>query len=142
MLANVTALITQAAAGQQHPLQYPLGNNAGRDGNARLNGGAGLGRSNDGGTGLNGSPDAADLSNDELDAARTREITQKAVTGILLLLLKWLKVSHVLKFEYMTQLLLDSNYLPLVLKLFAHQDIQQVVDSRTDRLENRYVVCG
>lgn len=38
----------------------------------------------------------------------------------------------------MTQLLLDSNYLPLVLKLFAHQDIQQVVDSKTDRLENRY----
>lgn len=43
----------------------------------------------------------------------------------------------VLKFEYLTQLLLDSNYIPLVLKLFAHQDIQQVVDSKTDRAENR-----
>lgn len=43
----------------------------------------------------------------------------------------------VLKFEYLTQLLLDSNYLPLVLKLFAHQDIQQVVDSKMDRVENR-----
>ncbi len=46
----------------------------------------------------------------------------------------------VLKFEYSTQLLLDSNYIPLILKLFAHQDIQQVVDSKTDRLENRYVI--
>lgn len=46
--------------------------------------------------------------------------------------------SDVLKFEYLTQLLLDSNYLPLVLKLFAHQDIQQVVDSKMDHVENRY----
>lgn len=38
----------------------------------------------------------------------------------------------------MTQLLLDSNYVPLVLKLFAHQDVQQVVDSKIDRVENRY----
>lgn len=42
-----------------------------------------------------------------------------------------------LKFEYLSQLLLDSNYVPLVLKLFAHQDIQQVVDSKTDRTEMR-----
>jgi hypothetical protein len=40
----------------------------------------------------------------------------------------------------MTQLLLDSNYVPLVLKLFAHQDVQQVVDSKMDRAENRYGV--
>ena len=44
----------------------------------------------------------------------------------------------VLKFEYMTQLLLDSNYIPLVLKLFAmHQDIQQVVENKLDRVEHR-----
>lgn len=49
--------------------------------------------------------------------------------------------TDVLKFEYLTQLLLDSNYVPLVLKLFAHQDIQQVVDSKTDRVENRSVRC-
>lgn len=43
-----------------------------------------------------------------------------------------------LKFEYLTQLLLDSNYLPLVLKLFAHQEIDKVVDSKTDREEMSY----
>ena len=32
----------------------------------------------------------------------------------------------------MTQLLLDSNYLPLILKLFAHQDLDKVVESQTN----------
>jgi hypothetical protein len=45
-----------------------------------------------------------------------------------------------LKFEYLTQLLLDSNYLPLVLKLFAHQEIDKVIDSRTDRDDMRLVL--
>lgn len=47
-------------------------------------------------------------------------------------------ISDVLKFEYLTQLLLDSNYLPLVLKLFAHQDVDKIIDNRTDRDDMRY----
>ena len=39
----------------------------------------------------------------------------------------------ILKYEYMTQLLLDANYLPLVLKLFAHQDIDRAVEQKNDR---------
>lgn len=43
----------------------------------------------------------------------------------------------------MTQLLLDSNYLPLILKLFALHDVQQVVESKTDRLEHSFFYfCG
>jgi hypothetical protein len=38
--------------------------------------------------------EAPELSPEELDAARTREITSKAMTGILLLLLKWLRLSR------------------------------------------------
>ncbi|KKK26922.1 hypothetical protein ARAM_005738 [Aspergillus rambellii] len=72
---------------------------------------------------------------DELDNIRLREITGKAISGSLLLLIKWFKRSHILKFEYMTQLLLDSNYLPLILKMFAHQDVDQAVAQRTDRDE-------
>lgn len=41
--------------------------------------------------------------------------------------------ADVLKFEYMTQLLLDSNYLPLILKMFAHQDVDQAVAQKNDR---------
>jgi hypothetical protein len=130
---------------------------AGRGNSNGMNGGPNANRPQDG-PGGNGGADTAELSPEEVDASRTREITAKAVTGILILILKWLKLSRtpvspaayswifvlillpdVLKFEYMTQLLLDSNYLPLVLKFFAHQDIQQVVDSKTDRIENRYV---
>ncbi|KAI9375859.1 hypothetical protein BJX61DRAFT_62761 [Aspergillus egyptiacus] len=76
-----------------------------------------------------------DATIDELDNIRLREITSKAISGSLLLLVKWFKRSHILKFEYMTQLLLDSNYLPLILKMFAHQDIDQAVAQRTDRDE-------
>jgi hypothetical protein len=40
--------------------------------------------------------EAADLPVEDLDALRTREITAKAVSGILLTLLKWFKVSRML----------------------------------------------
>ncbi|KAI9934039.1 hypothetical protein ASPWEDRAFT_126823 [Aspergillus wentii DTO 134E9] len=76
-----------------------------------------------------------DAAIDELDNIRLREITGKAISGSLLLMLKWFKRSHILKFEYMTQLLLDSNYLPLILKMFAHQDIDQAVAQKHDREE-------
>lgn len=99
-----------------------------------------------------------ELSIDELDNIRLREITGKAVSGTLLLMLKWFKRSRkstynsifprrfcsrvlmltnvdILKFEYMTQLLLDSNYLPLILKMFAHQDVDQAVAQKNDRDE-------
>jgi hypothetical protein len=44
----------------------------------------------------------------------------------------------VLKFEYLTQLLLDANYIPLVLKLFALHDVQQVVETKSDRVEHSF----
>ncbi|KAI1130945.1 hypothetical protein F5Y10DRAFT_234729 [Nemania abortiva] len=96
-------------------------------------------RSLDSSSGTTGSmnPDLAAHVNDGY-AGRNMEIESKASTGAILLLLKWLKISHILKFEYLTQLLLDSNYLPLALKLFAHQDIQQVVDSKADHIEHSF----
>ncbi|KAF4978117.1 hypothetical protein FZEAL_5449 [Fusarium zealandicum] len=131
ILLNVTAIVAQQPQ-QQGPQGMGRGNNPG------MNGGPAGNRQQEM-PGQNG-PRAPtpELSLEEIDAARTREITSKAMTGILILLLKWLRVSHVLKFEYMTQLLLDSNYIPLVLKLFAHQDVQQVVDSKMDRAENSF----
>ncbi|KAI1498230.1 hypothetical protein F5X99DRAFT_412311 [Biscogniauxia marginata] len=134
VLGLVTACIALPVNGQQHPGMTGGGNNS------RAGNGPALNRSHDSSLGMTGSTnqDSIDQSLEELDAARAREIESKAATGIILLLLKWLKISHVLKFEYLAQLLLDSNYLPLVLKLFAHQDIQQVVDSKTDRLEHSF----
>ncbi|KAH6715055.1 pheromone-dependent cell cycle arrest protein-like protein Far11 [Leptodontidium sp. MPI-SDFR-AT-0119] len=131
VLANVTALITQPV-GQQQGLQPAFRS----DVNLRGNGPQGQNRQQDPASiPLPTTVDPSELPIEEIEALRSREITAKAVSGILLMLLKWFKVSHILKFEYLTQLLLDSNYLPLVLKLFAHQEIDKVVESRTDRDE-------
>ncbi|KAI0885128.1 N1221-domain-containing protein [Annulohypoxylon maeteangense] len=133
VLFNVTACITLPANSQQ---QSGMQVNS----QPRVNGGVATNRSQDSSMGASSlaNQDGTEPSLDDLDGTRCREIESKAATGIILLLMKWLKISHVLKFEYLSQLLLDSNYLPLVLKLFAHQDIQQVVDSKTDRLENSF----
>ncbi|KAH0542410.1 hypothetical protein FGG08_003165 [Glutinoglossum americanum] len=137
ILANVTTLITQSNSGSGqnglgpgfHPPDNGNGQNRGKGKeNGRATNGNGMPQSD-------GNKDGSDpkISIEELDNSRTREITGKAVSGALLLILKWFKLSHILKFEYMTQLLLDSNYLPLILKLFAHQEMEKVVDSKTDR---------
>ncbi|KAL3422395.1 transmembrane hyphal anastomosis protein ham2 far11 [Phlyctema vagabunda] len=125
ILANVTALLSQ-------PMGQPGGIGSAYRSETNLRAAQGQSRAQD--------PAHVPLPNDfanipveEVEATRSREITAKAVSGILLILLKWFKVSHVLKFEYLTQLLLDSNYLPLVLKLFAHQEIEKVVVSKADR---------
>jgi hypothetical protein len=148
ILVNVTAIVAQ----QQNQMAG-MTNRAGNPGANGYGSQRGMDMNAQGQQEQEGEP-----SPEEIDATRTREITSKAMTAILLLLLKWLRVSReccpkvsfvvdvsadmscvsdVLKFEYLTQLLLDSNYLPLVLKLFAHQDIQQVVDSKMDHVENR-----
>ncbi|KAK6079429.1 transmembrane hyphal anastomosis protein ham2 far11 [Seiridium cupressi] len=130
VLANVTAFITMPQRGQDGP-----GNN-----NRMNQNGLPLFRSQESSGGINGSnsQDSPDMSLEDLDQVRARELEGKALSGVILLLLKWFKISHVLKFEYLTQLLLDSNYIPLVLKFFAHQDVQQVVDSKTDRVDHSF----
>lgn len=96
-------------------------------------------------------------TNEELDAMRTQEILDKAVSGILILLLKWFKVSRafpspselnyqlltiiadILKYEYLTQLLVDSSYVPLILKLLQLQEIEKVVNFKCEQEELK---CG
>ncbi|KAH8908756.1 N1221-domain-containing protein [Coniochaeta sp. PMI_546] len=106
-----------------------------------VNGGMGPGRAKDAPNGAAAAFKNNEIlspSDEQIDAARSREISAKAVTGTLVMLLKWLKLSHVLKFEYLTQLLLDANYIPLVLKLFALHDVQQVVETKSDRMEHSF----
>ncbi|WVW83665.1 hypothetical protein I302_105686 [Kwoniella bestiolae CBS 10118] len=67
---------------------------------------------------------------EEIDIARHREITSKAVSAILLLLLKWFKASHILKFHYFAQLLFDSNCALLVLKMFGLTDLLNIVQTK------------
>ncbi|XP_041970638.1 striatin-interacting protein 1 [Aricia agestis] len=64
-----------------------------------------------------------------IDVNRHKEIIVKAVTAILLLLLKHFKLSHVYKFEYMSQQLVFANCMPLVLKFF-NQNILSYVGAK------------
>lgn len=41
----------------------------------------------------------------------------------------------ILKFEYITQLLVDSSYVPLILKLFQLQEIEKIINFKTEQEE-------
>ncbi|OZJ05813.1 hypothetical protein BZG36_00857 [Bifiguratus adelaidae] len=69
---------------------------------------------------------------EEADTARNREIMSKVISAILLLLMRWFKRSHVLKFEYFSQLLIDSGCLLLILKILGLQDINTSLTSSKD----------
>ncbi|KAF3002904.1 Factor arrest protein 11 [Curvularia kusanoi] len=122
ILAHVTALVTQSsgANGLQSGFQY----------NDNVNGTSTRPETN----GMNGHSNTP-AANEELDAMRTQEVLDKAVTGSLMLILKWFKVSHILKFEYITQLLVDSSYIPLILKLLQLQEVEKIVNFKSEQEE-------
>lgn len=128
ILAHVTALVTQSsgANGLQSGFQY----------NDNVNGMPAQRPETNGVNGHSNTP----ATNEELDAMRTQEVLDKAVTGALMLILKWFKVSHILKFEYITQLLVDSSYVPLILKLLQLQEIEKIVNFKSEQEELKYVL--
>ncbi|KAG6866536.1 hypothetical protein C0991_003080 [Blastosporella zonata] len=75
---------------------------------------------------------------DEIDVTRHREVTSKAVSAILLLVLKWFKVSHVMKFHHLGQHLLDTNCLLLILKIFGLQEVATSVVSKADSPDHNF----
>ncbi|KAH7887969.1 hypothetical protein F5I97DRAFT_1805804 [Phlebopus sp. FC_14] len=83
-------------------------------------------------------PPAPPPTLDDLDVTRHREITSKAVSAILLLTLKWLKASHVMKFHHLGQLLLDTNCLLLILKMFGLQEVSTSVVSKADSPDHNF----
>ncbi|XP_071453332.1 striatin-interacting protein 1 homolog isoform X2 [Hetaerina americana] len=64
-----------------------------------------------------------------IDVNRHKEIIVKAVSGILLLLLKHFKLNHIYQFEFMSQHLVFANCIPLVLKFF-NQNITAYVGAK------------
>ncbi|KAJ1029152.1 hypothetical protein NDA18_002780 [Ustilago nuda] len=75
---------------------------------------------------------------EDVDVARHREILTKAVSAILLLCLKWFKASHVMKFNYLSQVLVDSNVLLLILKIFGLQEIAHSVKTENEAKNFRF----
>lgn len=89
---------------------------------------------------------------------RHREITSKAVSAILMLTLKWFKASRtsfiilssrartkcvilldIMKFHHLGQLLLDSNCILLVLKMFGMQEVSSVIVAKNEIPDCKYV---
>ncbi|KAF8592589.1 hypothetical protein K439DRAFT_1625938 [Ramaria rubella] len=75
---------------------------------------------------------------EELDIMRHREITSKAVSAILMLTLQWFKASHVMKFHHFGQLLLDSNCLLLILKMFGLQEVSTTVVAKNESPDHNF----
>merc|ERR1712241_427944 len=66
-----------------------------------------------------------------IDVNRHKEIIVKAVSAILLLLLKHFKINHIYQFEFMSQHLVFANCIPLVLKFF-NQNIMAHIASKNN----------
>lgn len=66
-----------------------------------------------------------------LDINRHKEVVIKAISATLFLLLKHFKINHVYQFEYVSQHLVFSNCIPLILK-FLNQNLPQFVTSRNN----------
>ncbi|KAK9461281.1 uncharacterized protein V1516DRAFT_664441 [Lipomyces oligophaga] len=64
----------------------------------------------------------------QLETERESEITLKSISGIFYLLLKWFRVSHVLKFEYLSQILFDNNICLNVIQILSGKEIDRFVD--------------
>lgn len=68
------------------------------------------------------------VEDEDEDVTRNKEINLKAISAIFSLMLKWFKVSHVLKFEYFSTLLFDSRYYLLVYKfLYSHNVLERAL---------------
>ncbi|SCV68896.1 BQ2448_1017 [Microbotryum intermedium] len=91
-----------------------------------------------GGNADSGNDEPIELSLEDTDIMRHREITSKAVSAILILALKWFKTSHVMKFHYLSQLLVDSNCLLLILKMFGLQEVSTSVKTKNDRADQNF----
>uniref|UniRef100_A0A8C9VER8 Striatin interacting protein 1 n=1 Tax=Scleropages formosus TaxID=113540 RepID=A0A8C9VER8_SCLFO len=64
-----------------------------------------------------------------VDVNRHKEIIVKAISAILLLLLKHFKLNHIYQFEYMAQHLVFANCIPLILKFF-NQNIMSYITAK------------
>ncbi|XP_041052291.1 striatin-interacting protein 1 homolog isoform X1 [Carcharodon carcharias] len=64
-----------------------------------------------------------------VDVNRHKEIIVKAISAVLLLLLKHFKLNHIYQFEHMAQHLVFANCIPLILKFF-NQNIMSYITAK------------
>ncbi|XP_029818329.1 striatin-interacting protein 1 [Manacus vitellinus] len=75
-----------------------------------------------------------------VDVNRHKEIIVKAISAVLLLLLKHFKLNHIYQFEYMAQHLVFANCIPLILKFF-NQNIMSYITAKNSISVLDYPYC-
>ncbi|XP_073665966.1 striatin-interacting protein 1 isoform X8 [Tursiops truncatus] len=75
-----------------------------------------------------------------VDVNRHKEVIVKAISAVLLLLLKHFKLNHVYQFEYMAQHLVFANCIPLILKFF-NQNIMSYITAKNSISVLDYPQC-
>ncbi|KAM9771714.1 striatin-interacting protein 1 homolog isoform 3-T3 [Syngnathus typhle] len=76
-----------------------------------------------------------------IDVNRHKEIIVKAISALLLLLLKHLKLNHVYQFEIVSQHLVFANCIPLILKFF-NQNIMSYISAKNRPISPLCVFCA
>lgn len=75
------------------------------------------------------------------DANRHKEVIIKAVSAILILLLKHFRVNHIYQFEYVSQQLMFANCIPLILKFLSQDIYSYIVTSKSDITTFEFPTC-
>lgn len=73
-----------------------------------------------------------DFDGDQLEYIRNSEISLKAVSSVIVLLVKWFKVNHVMQFEHFATLLFDTRFFLLVYRFFYAHDTLEASLRRTE----------
>uniref|UniRef100_A0AC35G057 Uncharacterized protein n=1 Tax=Panagrolaimus sp. PS1159 TaxID=55785 RepID=A0AC35G057_9BILA len=66
-----------------------------------------------------------------LDIARHKEVIVKSISGILIILFKWLKINHIYQYESVGQHLIMLNCVPLMLK-FLDQNMVRYIQAKNE----------
>lgn len=81
------------------------------------------------------------INHKDLEMMISKEIALKNATYILILLLKWFKVGHILKFEHLSTLIYDSNYFTIMiqyLKLIGESIHQRITNETLCQFQNQF----
>jgi hypothetical protein len=80
-------------------------------------------------------------SPEEIDALRHREIMIKGLSAFLLLLLKWFKRSHIMKYQHLAFTLLSAGTHVHILRLLTYTEVATYVVTKNEVPERTYVCC-
>ena len=89
-------------------------------------------------SGIDGAGTGIESTAEEVGNLRNMEIQGKASSAIVLMLLKWFKASHILQYEFFSQLLLDSNFVPVALKLWQVEDVGRACHFKVEKTEKEF----